>query len=71
MTVEFTVKKVVIRPGGHEEVHLSIEDDLNKLIAQLCEDGFATEVLNAVSDYRTKNQEPCTDDMNEFTGYAV
>lgn len=71
MTVEFTVKKVVIRPGGYEEVHLSIEDDLNKLIAQLCEDGFAPDVLNAVSDYRMKKQEPCKDEMNEFTGYAV
>lgn len=71
MSVEFTVKKAVVRPGGNNEVHLLIEDDLSKLIAQLCEDGFADEVLDAVLDYRAKNRGSSTGDIDDFTGYAV
>ena len=54
MAVEFTVHGVRVLPSGHYEAHLLIDDELSTLIQQLCEDGFAEDVLRSVSEWESK-----------------
>ena len=53
--VEFTVSKLTIKPCG-TDVHLDIDEPLETLIGQLCEDGREEEVTAAVAAWKTEQE---------------
>jgi len=56
MAVEFTVHGVRVLPSGHYEAHLLIDDELSTLIQQLCEDGYADDILSIVKEWKLANK---------------
>jgi len=53
--VEFTVSKLTIEPCG-TDVHLHINESLQTLVGQLCEDGYADNVVAAVAAWKAEQE---------------
>lgn len=53
--VEFTVSSLKIEPCG-SDVHLHINESLQTLIGQLCEDGYEKEITAAVAAWKVEQE---------------